>query len=110
MVVVEMVVAVMRTLITRPLLQLQNHQLILNHQLIPIYHLLALLGRSGDTNSNPTSNRSNNTNNSDIQTQAEQARIQAEVALKGVVDNILFMSLAFMLSWLMGDPYAHYAN
>ncbi len=47
----------------------------------------SLLGRSGDTNSNPTSNRFNNTNNSDIHIQAEQARIQAEFALKGLEEN-----------------------
>jgi hypothetical protein len=46
----------------------------------------SLLGRAGDTNSNSTSNRSNQTN-SDIHTQSEQARIQAEAALKGVEEN-----------------------
>ena len=47
----------------------------------------SLLGRAGDvTNSNPTSNRSNSTN-SDTHTPSEQARIQAETALKGVEEN-----------------------
>ncbi len=46
----------------------------------------SLLSRAGDTNPNSTSNRSNSTN-SDTHTQSEQARIQAEAALKGVREN-----------------------
>ncbi len=50
----------------------------------------SLLGRAGDTNSNSTSNRSNSTN-SDTHTQSEQARIQAEAALKRV-EKILIVN------------------
>ncbi len=48
----------------------------------------SVLGRAGDTTSNTTtSNRSNNSTNSDSLTPSEQARLQAESALKRSEEN-----------------------
>ncbi len=46
----------------------------------------SLLGRAGNTNSTSTSNKTKQTNSA-THTQSEQARIQAEAALKGVEEN-----------------------
>jgi hypothetical protein len=63
MIVVEMVVAVTGTLVTR------------------------LLGRAGDTTSNSTSNRSNTSTTSNSHTQSKQERLQAEAVLKRLEEN-----------------------